>query len=71
MHICISKLTIIGSDNGLSPRRHQTIIWTNAAVLFIWPLGPKFIQENAFQIVVCEMEAILSRPDCVKLIASM
>ena len=28
MHICISKLTIIGSDNGLSPRRRQAIIWT-------------------------------------------
>ena len=31
MHICISKLTIIGSDNGLSPGRGQeAIIWTNA-----------------------------------------
>ena len=29
MHICVSKLTIIGSDNGLSPGRHQAIIWTN------------------------------------------
>ena len=25
-HICISKLTIIGSDNGLSPGRRQAII---------------------------------------------
>ena len=24
--------TIIGSDNGLSPGRHQAIIWTNAAI---------------------------------------
>ena len=29
-HICVSKLTIIGSDNGLSPDRRQAIIWTNA-----------------------------------------
>ena len=29
-HICVSKLTIIGSDNGLSPGRRQAIIWTNA-----------------------------------------
>ena len=25
-HICVSKLTIIGSDNGLSPGRRQAII---------------------------------------------
>ena len=41
-HICIDKLTIIGSDNGLSPERHQAIIWTNAGVLLIGPLGIKF-----------------------------
>ena len=27
----------IGSDNGLSPVRHQAIIWTNAAMLSIRP----------------------------------
>ena len=26
MHICIGSLAIIGSDNGLSPGRHQAII---------------------------------------------
>ena len=31
-HICVGKLTIIGSDNGLSPGRRQTIIWTNAGI---------------------------------------
>ena len=36
-HICVSKLTIIGSDNGLSPDRRQTIIWTNAGLLLIGP----------------------------------
>ena len=41
-HICISKLTIIGSDNGLSPGRCHTIIWTNAGILSIWPLGTNF-----------------------------
>ena len=39
MHICVSKLTIIGSDNGLSPGRHQAIIWTNAGILLIGSLG--------------------------------
>ena len=41
-HICVSKLTIIGSDNGLSPDRRQAIIWTNAGILFIGPLGTSF-----------------------------
>ena len=41
-HICISKLTTIGSDNGLSPGRRQAIIWTNAGILLIWPLGTNF-----------------------------
>ena len=29
-HICVSKLTVISSDNGLWPGRRQAIIWTNA-----------------------------------------
>ena len=41
-HICVSKLTIIGSDNGLSPGRRQAIIWTNAGILLIRPLGTNF-----------------------------
>ena len=41
-HICIGKLTILGSDNGLSPERHQAIIWTNAGILLIRPLGTNF-----------------------------
>ena len=41
-HICVGKLTIIGSDNGLSPGRHQAIIWNNAGLLLIEPLGTNF-----------------------------
>ena len=77
-HICVSKLTIIGSDNGLMPGRGQAIIWANAGILLIWTLGNKlkwnlnqnsyiFIQENAFENVVWRMAAILSRPQCVKI----
>ena len=40
--ICVSKLTIIGSDNGLSPDRRQAIIWTNSGILLIGPLGTNF-----------------------------
>ena len=39
IHMCISKLTIIGLANGLSPGRHQAIIWTNAGILFFRTLG--------------------------------
>ena len=42
-HICVSKLTIIGSDNGLSPGAwRQAIIWTNAGILLIRTLGTNF-----------------------------
>ena len=35
-------LTITGSDNGLSPGRHQAIIWSNAGKLLIGTLGANF-----------------------------
>ena len=41
-HICISKLTGIVSYNGLSPGRRQAIIWTNAGIWLIEPLGTNF-----------------------------
>ena len=41
-HICVVKLTLISSDNGLSPERRQAIIWTNAGILLIGPLGTNF-----------------------------
>ena len=41
-HICVGNLTIIGSDNGLSPERRQAIIWTIAGILLIGPLGTNF-----------------------------
>ena len=39
MHICIGNLTIIGSDNGLSPGSRQAIIWTNAIIFLSGPFG--------------------------------
>ena len=47
IHLSITemfKLIIIGSDNGLSPGRRQAIIWTNAGILLIGPLGTNFIE---------------------------
>ena len=48
-HICVSKLTIIGSNNGLSPGRRQAIIWTNAGLLSIGPMRTYF-SENLIKI---------------------
>ena len=42
MHICVSRLIITGSDNGLSPYRRQAIIGTNAGILLIGTLGTNF-----------------------------
>ena len=41
-HICVAYLTTIASDNGLSPRRRQAIIWTNAGILLIRRLGTNY-----------------------------
>ena len=41
-HICVGKLTIIGSHNGLPCERRRVNIWTNAEILFIEPLGTNF-----------------------------
>ena len=45
IYVCvcvISKLTIIGSDNGFSPSLHQAIIWINAGILLIQSIGIRF-----------------------------
>ena len=60
MLLCVSKSTIIGSDNILSHARHQAIIWTNAVTLLI-----RGIQENAFENIVWKIAAFLCRPKYV------
>ena len=72
-HICISKLAIIGSDNGLSPGRHQAFIWTNDGVLLIRPLGTNFSeilignQTFSFKKMHLEMSSVKGRPFCLAL----
>ena len=67
-HICVSKLTIIGSDNGLSPGRRQAIIWTNTGILLIRPLGRNFseilirIQTFSFKKMYLKMSSAKWRP---------
>ena len=41
-HMCVGNLSIIGSDDGLSPGRRQAIIWSNAGILLNEPLGKNF-----------------------------
>ena len=42
IYICVCKLSIICSDNGMLPGRHQAIIWTNVGILLIRTLETKF-----------------------------
>ena len=73
MHICASKLTSIGSDNGLSPGRHQAIIWSNAGIFLIWPLGTNFskilieIHTSSFKKMHLKMSSGKWRPFCLGL----
>ena len=73
-HICFGNLTIIGSDNGLSPGRRQAIIKTNAGTLSIGPLGTNFneisigIQTFSFKKMHFNMSSAKWRPFCLGLI---
>ena len=72
-HICVSELTIIGSDNGLSPSRRQAIIWTNAGILLIRPWGTNFseilieIGVFSFKKMHLKMLSAKCRPFCLGL----
>ena len=72
-HIWVSKLTIIGSDNGLSPGRRQAIIWTSAGILLIGPLGTHFsetlikIYKFSFKKMRLKVSSAKRRPFCVGL----
>ena len=67
-HICLSKLTIIGSLG-----RRQAITWTNAGILLIGPLGTNFseiiirIQTFSFKKLRLKMASAKSRPFCLSL----
>ena len=62
-HICVSKLTIIGSDNGLSPGRRQATIRTNAAILLTGPLitnsSESFVEIITFSFKKCNWKCRL------------
>ena len=72
-HICVGNLTIIGSDNGLSPGLYQTIIWTNAEITLIGHLETNLseifneIQLFPFKKMHLKMSSGKWRPFCLGL----
>ena len=71
--ICVSKLTIIGSDSGLSPDRRQAIMWTHAGILLSGPKGTSFnelfiqIHTFSFKKIHFKMSSEKWRPFCLDL----
>ena len=75
-HMCVSWLTIIGSENGLSPDRRQAIIWANTGRFLIGPLETNFseisIEIHTFSLKKVHLKMSsgkwrpFSRPQCVE-----
>ena len=72
-HICVSRLTTIGSDYGLSPGRRQAIIWSNAGLLSIGSLGTNFSEISikiltfSFKRMRFKVSSAKRRPFCLGL----
>ena len=72
-HRCVGNLTILGSDNGLSPYRRQAIIWTNAKILLIGHIGTNFSEISieiltfSFKKMRLEASSAIWRPFCLGL----
>ena len=72
-HICVGNLTIIGSDNGLSPGRCHAITCNNVAILLIGPLGTNFSEMSieiftfSFKKIHLKMSSGKLRPFCLGL----
>ena len=66
----ISFLIIIASDNGFWLGRRQAIIWSNAGILLIWPLGTNFreilieIHISSFKKIHLKLSSAKCRPLC-------
>ena len=70
-HICVGNLTIIGSNNGLSPDRRQAITLTNAGILLNGHLETKFseiyikIHTFSFNEMHLKMAPVKRQPFCL------
>ena len=71
--ICVGNLTIIGSDNSLSPGRLRVIIWTNVGILLIRQWRTNFteilikIHTFSFNTMHLKMSSVKRRPFCLGL----
>ena len=69
-HICVSKLTTIGSDNSLLPGQHQATIRTMLGYCYFEQTSATSsaysINFHSEKCIVCEMGVILSGLQCVK-----
>ena len=54
-HICVGNLTIIGSDNGLSPGCRQAIIWTSVTIFLFGPSRTNF-SEISIESLTCSFK---------------
>ena len=72
-HTCVSKLTIIGSDNILLPGRRQDNIWTNSGILLSHTSGTNLseilskIQTFSFKKMHLKIPSGKRRPFCLGL----
>ena len=72
-HLCVGNITIIGSDNGLSPGRRQAIFSTNDGILLIGPLETNFneisieMQTFSFKKMCLKVSSAKRRPFCLSL----
>ena len=72
-HICVGNLTIIGSDNGLSPGQCQAIFLTNAEILSIGPVVTNFsellivIHTFSFKKIHLKLSSAKGQPFCLGL----
>ena len=72
-HICVGNLTIIVSDNGLSPGRRPAITWINVGILWIGLLRTNFnemsIEIHTFSLkkIHLKMSSGKWRPFCIGL----
>ena len=62
MHICVSKLVIVGSNSGFLPGRRQAIILNNAGILLNGCLGTHF-SEIKFEIKTFHRRTCLENGD--------
>ena len=57
--LCVSKLSISGSGNGLSPGQCQATIWSNAVILLIRNLRTNFIE------ILSEINTFIQSRKCI------